>query len=213
MIFILASNNSKKLAEMRGILSPLGIELLSQSEAGLSIEVEENGSTFEENSRLKALGACDLVNAPCIADDSGLCVDAPDGAPGVYSARYCGRHGDDEANNDKLLAALGDLPREKRCARFVSAVCLWLPDGRSLTAMGECPGWVGFERRGTNGFGYDPIFYVGEKSYAELTDEEKDGLSHRGKALALLEQAMEAFMDPQGEFSGAGTQVTLREKK
>ena len=79
--------------------------------------------------------------------------------------------------------------------------------------MGECPGWVGFERRGTNGFGYDPIFYVGEESYAELTDEEKDGLSHRGKALALLEQAMEAFMDPQGEFFGAGTQVTLREKK
>ncbi len=213
MVFAVASNNPGKLREIQRILDASGHIAKSQRELGYDFEVEETGTTFEENARIKAAALCERSGLPTIADDSGLCVDALDGAPGVYSARYCGRHGDDEANNDKLLAALGDLPREKRSARFVSAVCLWLPDGRSLTAMGECPGWVGFERRGTNGFGYDPIFYVGEKSYAELTDEEKDGLSHRGKALALLEQAMEAFMDPQGEFSGAGTQETLREKK
>lgn len=213
MLICAATGNAGKLKEIRRILEAQGHTVKSQKELGITLEPEETGTTFAENARIKARAICEAAGLPTLADDSGLAVDALDGAPGVYSARYCGRHGDDEANNDKLLAALGDLPREKRSARFVSAVCLWLPDGRSLTAMGECPGWVGFERRGTNGFGYDPIFYVGEKSYAELTDEEKDGLSHRGKALALLEQAMEAFMDPQGEFSGAGTQVTLREKK
>ena len=184
MIFILASNNSKKLAEMRGILSPLGIELLSQSEAGLSIEVEENGSTFEENSRLKALGACDLVNAPCIADDSGLCVDALSGAPGVYSARYAGEPCDDKKNNEKLLKAMDGV--ENRAAQFVSVICYIDPQGKDHYFRGECPGEVGFEEKGDGGFGYDPLFMVGEKSYAEMTGAEKDAVSHRGRAIRLL---------------------------
>ena len=211
MVFAVASNNPGKLREIQRILDAGGHEAKSQRELGYDFEVEETGKTFEENAYLKAEALCRRSGLPTIADDSGLCVDALDGAPGVYSARYCGRHGDDEANNDKLLAALGDLPREKRGAKFVSAVCLVLPDGRSLTAMGECPGWVGFVRRGTNGFGYDPIFYVGEKSYAELTDEEKDGISHRGRALALLERALDEFLRPDGEFSAAGIRITLRD--
>ena len=131
MIFILASNNSKKLAEMRGILSPLGIELLSQSEAGLSIEVEENGSTFEENSRLKALGACDLVNAPCIADDSGLCVDALGGAPGVYSARYGGESCRSDKDRYELLLRNMEGVTDRR-AKFVCVITCVFPNGNSI---------------------------------------------------------------------------------
>ena len=152
MVFAVASNNPGKLREIQRILDAGGHEAKSQRELGYDFEVEETGKTFEENAYLKAEALCRRSGLPTIADDSGLCVDALDGAPGVYSARYCGRHGDDEANNDKLLAALGDLPREKRGAKFVSAVCLVLPDGRSLTAMGECPGWVGFVRRGYQWF-------------------------------------------------------------
>ena len=212
MIFAVASNNPGKIKEIQRILDAAGHEAKSQRELGFDLEVEETGTTFEANALLKARALCAQSGLPTIADDSGLCVEALDGAPGVYSARYCGRHGDDEANNDKLLAELEGLPREKRAAKFVSAVCLCLPDGRSLTAMGECPGWVGFERRGTRGFGYDPIFYVGERSYAELSDEENDGLSHRGKALALLGRALPEFLkDPQG-FGPRGAQIVIRDE-
>lgn len=210
MLFAVASNNAGKLAEIRRILAAQGHEAQSQRELGFDFEAEETGTTFAENAWIKAKALCGLSDLPTIADDSGLCVDALDGAPGVLSARWCGHHGDDEANNDKLLAALGDLPRARRGARFVSAVCLLLPDGRSITAMGECPGWVGFERRGTNGFGYDPIFYVGERSYAQLADGEKDGLSHRGKALALLAQALPQFLRGADGLGAPGDRVILR---
>ena len=145
-----------------------------------------------------------------IADDSGLCVDALEGAPGVYSARYCGRHGDDEANNDQLLENMKDVPAGKRGAKFVSAVCFILPDGKHLTCMGECPGKVAFERlAGDYGFGYDPLFIPDEcgvgktgkrpntqraAADAQLTPDEKDAISHRGNALAKLEEELPKFL-------------------
>ena len=173
-------------------------------------EPEEPGTTFAENALIKAETICKASGLPTIADDSGLCVDALDGAPGVYSARYCGRHGDDEANNDKLLDAMQAVPAGQRGAKFVSAVCFILPDGRHLTCMGECPGSIAFERlNGDYGFGYDPLFIpadcgVGKhdkrpntekRSYAQLTPDEKDAISHRGNALAELEKQLPGFLN------------------
>ena len=192
-----ATGNPGKLKELRRILEAQGHAVKSQKELGITLEPEETGATFEENALIKAKAICQASGLPTVADDSGLEVDALNGEPGVYTARYCGRHGDDEANNDKLLANLEGLPKEERKAKFVSAVCLYLPDGRSLTTRGECPGWIGFERRGTNGFGYDPIFNVeqyDDRSYAQLTTREKDAISHRGKALAQLEQQLNGFL-------------------
>ncbi len=192
-----ATGNPGKLKELRRILEAQGHTVKSQKELGITLEPEETGSTFEENALIKAKAICEASGLPTVADDSGLEVDALNGEPGVYTARYCGRHGDDEANNDKLLANLEGLPKAERKAKFVSAVCLYLPDGRSLTTRGECPGWIGFERRGTNGFGYDPIFNVeqyDDRSYAQLTTQEKDAISHRGKALAQLEQKLDGFL-------------------
>lgn len=192
-----ATGNAGKLKELRRILEAQGHTVKSQKELGITLEPDETGTTFEENALIKAKAICKASGLPTVADDSGLEVDALNGEPGVYTARYCGRHGDDEANNDKLLANLEGLPKEKRSAKFVSAVCLYLPDGRSLTTRGECPGWIGFERRGTNGFGYDPIFNVeqyDDRSYAQLTTQEKDAISHRGKALARLEEKLEGFL-------------------
>lgn len=194
MIFILASNNSKKLAEMRGILSPLGIELLSQSEAGLSIEVEENGSTFEENSRLKALGACDLVNAPCIADDSGLCVDALGGAPGVYSARYGGESCRSDKDRYELLLRNMEGVTDRR-AKFVCVITCVFPNGDSIVCRGECPGEILAAPRGEGGFGYDPVFRPeGEtRSMAEMDAGEKNAISHRGRALEKFKAKLREY--------------------
>lgn len=190
MEFIAATNNAGKMKEIRRILERMGHTVESQREAGISLEPEETGTTFAENAMIKAKAICAVSGKPTIADDSGLCVDALKGEPGVYSARYCGRHGDDEANNDKLLENMAGVPQQSRTARFVSNVCVALPDGRHFTFEGECRGWIGFERQGTNGFGYDPIFnveYYGGRSYAQLTDEEKDVVSHRGMAMRYME--------------------------
>ena len=209
MKVVLASHNAKKITEMRAILSQMGVEVLSQRDVGVDLEPEETGTTFEANARIKAKAVMEATGLPAIADDSGLCVDALDGAPGVYSARYCGRHGDDEANNDKLLDVMQAVPAGQRGAKFVSAVCFILPDGRHLTCMGECPGSIAFERLcGDYGFGYDPLFIptdcgVGKhdkrpntegRSYAQLTPDEKDAISHRGNALAVLEQQLPGFL-------------------
>ena len=209
MKFVLASHNQGKLKEMQTILSQLGVEVVMESDVGLALEVEETGTTFAENAELKARAVMEASGLPAIADDSGLCVDALDGAPGVYSARYCGHHGDDEANNDKLLAAMQAVPAGQRGAKFVSAVCFILPDGRHLTCMGECPGSIAFTRLcGDYGFGYDPLFIpadcgVGKtdkrpntenRSYAQLTPDEKDAISHRGNALAALEKQLPSFL-------------------
>lgn len=183
MEWIIATNNKGKLAEFARILEALGIRAVSQREAGVRLEVEETGKTFEENAYLKAAAAAKASGQPAVADDSGLEVDALGGTPGVYTARYAGENATDEQNIGKLLAALGDLPADRRGARFVSAICCVLPDGGSFTVRGECEGRIGFERAGTGGFGYDPVFFVGGRSFAQLSAAEKDACSHRGKAL------------------------------
>lgn len=195
MQLIAATNNAHKLIEIQRVLQPLGFTVLSMQQAGLAIEPEETGATFAENARIKAQVVCTACGKPVIADDSGLCVDALQGAPGVYSARYAGSHGDDAANNNKLLKALLDVPQPCRTARFVSAVCLAMPSGRLLEVQGACEGSIGFAPKGENGFGYDPLFYVGQRSFAEFSSAEKDACSHRGAALAKLVQALPAFID------------------
>ncbi|MBQ2775739.1 MAG: RdgB/HAM1 family non-canonical purine NTP pyrophosphatase [Clostridia bacterium] len=198
MDFLIATHNMKKRDELSRILKPIGVNVLLAEEAGVDLtDVEETGTTFEENAYLKAQGGCDESGMPCIADDSGLAVDALDGAPGVYSARYSGEHGNDDKNNELLLENLKELPLEKRTARFVSAVCCVFPDGRKITVRGEVEGKIGFELKGCNGFGYDPLFLPDAfpgKTMAELTADEKDSISHRGNALRLLCKKLEEIL-------------------
>lgn len=195
MDFILATNNMKKLAEMQRILFPLGINVVTAKMMGITLEdVEENGETFEDNAKLKAHAACRETGMPAIADDSGLCVDYLNGAPGVYSARFAGEHGNDEKNNDLLLEKLEGVPEEKRTAHYVCAVCCTFPDGREIVVRGECGGVIGFQRDGDQGFGYDPLFLVNGKSFGRYTAEEKDEISHRGKALRLLTEELEKIL-------------------
>lgn len=191
MKFIIATHNKKKLAEMERILNPLGIEV---STAQLQ-QVDETGTTFAENAYLKANGACKETGLPAIADDSGLEVDALNGAPGIYSARYAGEHATDLQKMEKLLRELKDVPKEKRTARFVCSICCVFPNGDCITAEGSCEGNIAFELTGDGGFGYDPIFLVGEQSFGQLSDEEKDRMSHRGKALMLFSQKLQKYLN------------------
>jgi XTP/dITP diphosphohydrolase len=191
MDYTIATHNQKKKNELVRILSPIGIKIHIDSELGIELtDVEETGTTFEENALLKAESGCRESGLPCIADDSGLTVDYLDGAPGVYSARYSGEHGNDILNNDLLLKNLAGVPEEKRTAAFVSVICCYYPDGTKLFARGECRGRIGFEPAGEGGFGYDPVFLPDEYGYkltmAQLTSEQKDAISHRGKALKKL---------------------------
>jgi len=189
MTLVLATHNEKKRAELARILAPLGHTL---ADVPLS-DVEETGLTFEENARLKAVSGCRESGLPCVGDDSGLCVDALDGAPGVFSARFAGEHGNDQANNAKLLLLMNEVPEETRTARFVCAICCIFPDGRELTLRGTCEGKIAFEPTGTGGFGYDPVFLPDEApgfTMAQLAPEIKDKLSHRGRALALLAERL-----------------------
>lgn len=186
---IIATHNKHKLAEMERILLPMGYEVVTDKDIGIELtDVEETGTTFLENARIKAESGCKESGLVCIADDSGLVVDALDGAPGVYSARYSGVHGDDEANIVKLLNELSEVPDEKRTARFMCSICVSFPGGMEVTAEGSCEGRIGYEKRGDNGFGYDPVFMVGDRSFAELSAEEKDAISHRGNALKTLKE-------------------------
>ena len=185
MKVILASKNAHKLEELSAILGQLGFEIALESEYGLDIEVEETGTTFEENSRLKAEAVMRASGMPVLADDSGLMVDALCGAPGVYSARY-GHKSSDAERTAYLLENMIDVPDEARTAKFVCVItCLW-PDGRKIVARGECPGRILHEVHGSNGFGYDPVFFVPEKgkTFAELLPGEKNAISHRARALA-----------------------------
>ena len=195
MDFILATNNMKKLAEMQRILSPFGINVVTAKMLGKQLEdVEEDGKTFEDNAKLKARAACKEMNMPAIADDSGLCVDYLDGAPGIFSARFAGEHGNDEKNNDLLLEKLDGVPLEKRTAHYVCAICCTFPDGREIVVRGECNGVIGLERDGHEGFGYDPLFLVDGKAFGRYTAEEKDKISHRGNALRLLTKELEKII-------------------
>ncbi|MCD8144101.1 MAG: XTP/dITP diphosphatase [Oscillospiraceae bacterium] len=183
---ILASNNKNKLVEMNAILSELGIEVLSQAEAGIALEVEETGETFEENSLLKATAVCQAAGMTAIADDSGLMVDALDGAPGVYSHRY-GTPDLDDAGRTALLLKSMEGETNRTC-RFVCVITCCFPDGRKLVARGECVGQIADAPVGENGFGYDPVFYLPElgKTFAQLDSVEKNAISHRGRALSRL---------------------------
>lgn len=195
MDFILATNNMKKLAEMQRILSPLGINVVTAKMLGITLEeVEEDGDTFEANAKIKALAACRETGMPAIADDSGLCVDHLDGAPGIFSARFAGDHGNDELNNDLLLEKLIGVPIEERTAHYVCAICCVFPDGREITVRGECNGVIGFERDGNEGFGYDPLFLVDGRAFGRYTAQEKDKISHRGNALRLLTKELEKII-------------------
>lgn len=198
MDFILASKNRHKLDELSRILAPMGIRVLLESETGIDFpEVDETGETFAENAELKARSACSVSGLPAIADDSGLCIDGLDGAPGVYSARFAGEGHDDEANIDKVLTLLKDEPvgSSERNARFVSSVCCCFPNGDKITAEGCCHGVIATERHGSNGFGYDPIFMVGELSFAEMSDGQKDAVSHRGNALRAFEEKIKIYLE------------------
>ena len=191
MKLIIASNNAHKLEEIRAILGDHFAEISSMREAGIVHETVEDGETFLENAVKKAREMAELSGCCALADDSGLCVDALDGGPGIYSARFSGVHGDDEANNDLLLKKLEGVPEEKRGAHYTCAVALVYPDGRTLTAEGYLYGRIGHERQGTGGFGYDPLFYLPERgcTTAQLGTEGKNAISHRAQALhALVEK-------------------------
>ncbi len=172
-------------------MSPAGIDVICEQDIETPLdEVEETGTTFEENALIKAKAAVKALGMPAVADDSGLCADALDGAPGVYSARFSGEHGNDEKNNDKLLELLKDVPYERRTARYVCAVACAFPNGLSFTVRGLCEGHIAFERHGSGGFGYDPIFISEIGPFGETSAEAKDAISHRGRALRKLRDVL-----------------------
>ena len=191
MQVIVATGNQGKLREFARIFAPFGIEVVAQGAVCPGLKVEENGTTFAENAFLKADAVHRLTGKAAVADDSGLCIDALNGAPGVYSARYAGEDTPYPEKIAKLLGEIQDVPPEQRTAQFVAHICYIDQNGKRLDARGVCEGTIGYEMRGERGFGYDPIFMVGEKSFSELTDEEKDEVSHRGKALRELVRQLE----------------------
>ncbi len=191
MKVVLASHNQKKMVEMKAILSQMGVEVLSQAEVGVDLEPEETGTTFEENARIKARAVMEAAGLPAIADDSGLMVDALNGEPGVYSARYGGEGLDDTGRWQLLLKNMAG--EENRACKFVSVICCAFPDGGEVMARGECLGILAQGPSGDGGFGYDPIFYLPQlgKTMAQLTPAEKNQISHRARALAGFQKEWE----------------------
>ena len=192
---VAATGNRHKIIEIESITKLFGMKVIAKGEtAAAALEEEETGTTFEENSKIKAEEIMKVTGMPAIADDSGLMVEALGGAPGVYSARFAGEHATDEENNEKLMSLMEEIPDGRRQAKFVSVITLMYPDGRILTARGECPGTIGRVPEGTNGFGYDPLFLPEGYSvtYAQLTAEEKNRISHRAKALEILRRRLES---------------------
>lgn len=195
MQVFIATKNHNKLKELERILKPMGFEVLSENDLEKPLpEVEETGTTYEENALLKAHSGFETTGLITVADDSGLSVDILDGAPGLYSARYSGTGATYASNNEKLLAALKDVPREKRTATFVSAIACVFPDGREFTVRGECKGYVAERCSGEGGFGYDPLFVCEAGCYAEMTPEEKDRVSHRGNALRAFKAELQKYI-------------------
>ncbi len=193
--FVLATHNPGKLAEMKRILSGLGVEVISPAEAGVEVDVEETGTTFAENAMLKARAVCAAAGLPAIADDSGLCVDALNGGPGVYSARYGGEELDDRGRYMLLLECMRG--QTTRAAHFSCAVACAFPNGDTLEAEGRCDGSIAFAPIGEGGFGYDPVFLAPGKgkTFGQLTAEEKAEISHRGKALAAFAEKLGTYLD------------------
>lgn len=195
MDFLIATHNMKKREELHRILSPLGINVFLDYEKGIKLtDVEETGETFEENAFLKARSGCKESGMPCIADDSGLMVDALDGRPGVYSARYLGEETPYSEKMAHLIGELQGVEDEKRTARFVSCAAVVFPDGREFSVTGTCEGKIGYEPKGTNGFGFDPVFMVGDRSFAQFSAEEKDTISHRGNSLRALKEKLSEIL-------------------
>ena len=196
MRIIFATGNEGKMREVRMIMADLGYEILSMKEAGISADIEEDGETFEKNAMIKAKGIAALCNDLVLADDSGLEIDALNREPGVYSARYLGEDTSYHIKNANLIQRLEGVPEEERTARFVCAIAAVLPDGRTFTTKAAMEGRIGYEERGENGFGYDPIFLLPEygKTTAELSPEEKNKLSHRGKALRLMKEMLKEVL-------------------
>lgn len=194
---IFATGNADKLREFKEMLDPEAFEIMTMKEAGVDIEIEETGKTFEENARIKARAVAAHVDGIVIADDSGLVVDALGGEPGVYSSRYMGEDTPYEEKNAKIIERLRGLPQERRTARFVCALDVMLPNGEEQTVTGVMKGYIGEKPMGENGFGYDPIFYVEPQnvSTAFLSPEEKNAISHRGQALRAVKRIVENYAD------------------
>lgn len=186
MKVIAATKNSGKIHEMQEILAPLDMDVVSQQEIGINIDAEETGDTFERNALIKARAVAMICDYPILADDSGICVDALGGAPGVHSARYAGEGATDQDRINKLLSELKGC--QDRTAKFVTSVAFIFPDGTEVTASGEVKGYITEEPIGDNGFGYDPVFFSTElgKTFAQSSDEEKNSVSHRSRALKNL---------------------------
>ena len=198
--FIIATNNSHKVAEIERILAPLGITAVTAAERGVDLgEVVEDGETFSENAYIKAKHAFDLCHSPVIADDSGLCVDALGGRPGVYSARYGGEAASSAEKIALLLDELRDVPEGERGAHFSCCVCCILDDETVIEVEGRCEGSIAFEPYGDGGFGYDPVFTVGGVSFASLAPEQKDRLSHRGSALRMLRDNLSKYLSEDND--------------
>lgn len=194
---IIATQNKGKAKDFEALFGPLGYDVLTLRDVAQDMDVEETGVTFEENAILKAEAVAEALQTTVIADDSGLEIDALNGEPGVYSARYAGEAKSDEANIDKVLSKLEGVPEEERTARFRCVLAIASPNKETITYSGSCEGMILSERRGENGFGYDPIFYVpGEgKAMAELVPAEKAAISHRGNAIRELKKAMPEWLD------------------
>lgn len=191
MKLVVATNNQGKVREFKRILSPLGFEPISLKDENIRIDVSEDGDTFAENAHLKAEAVYKLCRCPVLADDSGLEVDFLGGAPGIYSARYAGENADDRQRCEKILSELDGADESLRGARFVCALYCIIDDDTEYSVLGTLDGVIGTEPRGENGFGYDPIFYVGEKSLAEMDEDEKNKISHRADALRKLVKILE----------------------
>ena len=187
---VFATTNAGKIKEIKEILADFDVEVASMKEMNITADIEENGATFEENSLIKARAVSKLTGLPALADDSGLEVDYLNGEPGIYSARYLGRDTDYDYKNNYIIDKLKEAKGEERSARFVCVISLVLPDGREFVKKGVMEGRIGYEIKGENGFGYDPIFYLPEygKTSAEISAEEKNKISHRGKALSAMKE-------------------------
>ena len=187
---VFATTNVGKIKEIKEILADFDVEVVSMEEMNITADIEENGATFEENSLIKARAVSKLTGLPALADDSGLEVDYLNGEPGIYSARYLGRDTDYDYKNNYIIEKLQDAKDEERNARFVCVISLVLPDGREFVKKGVMEGRIGYEIKGENGFGYDPIFYLPEygKTSAEISAGEKNKISHRGKALSAMKE-------------------------
>ncbi len=192
---IFATGNKGKIKEIQMILAELGVEVITMKEAGIVIDIEENGQTYEENALIKARAVAEYTDCVVMADDSGLEIDYLNNEPGIYSARYMGEDTSYKIKNANLVERLTGVPDEERTARFVCAIATVFPDGKEVTTRGIIEGQIGYEEKGENGFGYDPIFYVPRfgKTTAQLTEEEKNQVSHRGNALKLMKEELKKY--------------------